>query len=121
VQTVEEMRRDLEAQLVLKATVGDRIVGSVRGRQQGTTCLIGRLIVEPELQNRGLGSRLLEAIERAFDGVDRFELFTGHRSERNLAFYQKRGYVRFKTVRVHDGLDLVYLEKRRPAQALGGT
>jgi N-acetylglutamate synthase-like GNAT family acetyltransferase len=113
VQTVEEMQRDLRAQVVLKATLADQIVGSVRARQQGTTCLIGRLIVEPGLQNRGLGTRLLQAIEEVFDGAERFELFTGHKSERNLTFYQKRGYTRFKTVQVHEGLALVYLEKRR--------
>ena len=88
-QALAEMEADLERQTVLKAVMEGRIVGSVRAYEREGTCHIGRLIVHPEQQNRGLGARLLREIEAAFPQVERYELFTGHRSERNLYLYAK--------------------------------
>jgi hypothetical protein len=51
------------------------------------------------------------AIEKHFDGL-RYELFTGHLSKKNLTLYEKLGYHRFKTEKVHDGLSFVYMEKQ---------
>lgn len=110
-QTLEQMKADYETNTILKAVDGDRIIGSVRAFLKEGTCCIGRLIVHPDCQNRGLGSRLMNAIEEAFPQAARFELFTGHKSERNLYLYQKRGYRIFKTVPVNDRLSIVFLEK----------
>ena len=111
-QTLEEITADFERQLFLKASVGGRIIGSVRAYEREGTCCIGRLIVHPGLQNQGIGTRLLNEIERAFGQVRRYELFTGDKSERNLHLYQKLGYQPFKTEMVTEDLVLVFLEKR---------
>jgi PPOX class probable F420-dependent enzyme len=42
-----------------------------------------------------------------------YELFTGHRSARNLYLYRKLGYREFKRVPVNDWIILVSLEKYR--------
>ena len=118
-QTLDGMRADLERQTCLKATLDDRIVGSVRAYLSEGTCFVGRLIVHPDLQNRGIGTRLMNEIEHLFSHADRFELFTGHLSERNFHLYHKLGYQRFKQERISDALTLVYLEKARPGP--GGT
>jgi ribosomal protein S18 acetylase RimI-like enzyme len=110
-QTLPEMEADLGRQVVLKAVREGRIVGSVRAYQKGDTCYISRLIVHPEHQNQGLGTRLVEAIEAAFEDAGRFELFTGHKSERNLYLYRKLGYEISRREQVSDDLELVYLEK----------
>jgi ribosomal protein S18 acetylase RimI-like enzyme len=116
-QTLAEMQQDIARQLVLKATLAGRIVGSVRGHEREGACHIGRLIVDPARQNRGIGRRLMAAIEARFPGVRRYELFTGHRSERNLALYRKLGYVAFRSEATSDRLCIVYLEKAAPADA----
>jgi GNAT superfamily N-acetyltransferase len=110
-QTLAEMEEDLRQQVVLKAVVEERIVGSVRAMGRDGTCYVGRLIVHPEFQDRGIGTRLLAEIEDRFAGVRRYELFTGHRSEKNLYLYAKAGYRRLCTRRLSEGLTLVYLEK----------
>ncbi|MGD8473817.1 MAG: GNAT family N-acetyltransferase [Anaerolineae bacterium] len=115
-QTLDQMRADLERQTCLKATVDGCIVGSVRARLKESTCFVNRLIVHPDHQNRGIGTRLMAEIQRAFAGVARFELFTGHRSERNLCLYRKLGYRPCKQERVSEALILVFLEKNHPPQ-----
>ena len=67
-------------------------------------------MVLPDYQNKGVGRRLLAAIEKEFQGK-RFELFTGAKSEKNIALYEKCGFTLFKTVEITQGLSFVYLEK----------
>jgi len=110
-QTVEEMSADLQNQVVLKVAIEGRIVGSVRAHERDGTCYIGRLIVHPDSQNQGLGTRLMHAIEAAFSSAERFELFTGNKSARNLHLYRKLGYAAFREQQLSDLVSLVYLEK----------
>ena len=111
-QTLESITADFEQQVFLKAIIDGSIIGSVRAYQEQGTCHIGRLIVRPEYQGQGVGSRLIQRIEQEFDGADRYELFTGHKSTRNIRFYEKRGYHLFRTEKLKPGLSLVYLEKK---------
>ena len=110
-QSLEEMEQDFQKHTFLKATVDGRIVGSVRGQVRDETCFIGRLIVHPDFQNQGIGTRLMAEIERHFGQAQRYELFTGQKSERNLYLYQKLGYRIFRTEQLTDKVRLVYLEK----------
>ena len=50
-------------------------------------------MVAPDLQGRGIGRLLLDAIERAAPGeATGCVLLTGARSERNLRIYKRAGY-----------------------------
>ena len=112
VQTLESMEEDFENQLFLKALMDGRIIGSVRAYSKGGTCYIGRLVVHPDFQNRGIGTSLMNEIERIFNSCRRFELFTGDNSERNLRLYQKLGYQIFKTAKITDQTNIVFLEEK---------
>lgn len=116
-QTLEEMEQDFQKQVVLKATLDGRIVGSVRAHVREGTCYVGRLIVHPDCQNQGLGKQILKAIEDHFGEVGRYELFTGEKSERNLYFYQKLGYRIFRSEPLNDRVTLVYMEKHNNSGA----
>ena len=87
------------------------IVGSVRSYLERGTAYIGRLIVKPEYQNKRIGTKLMEAMEQHFKFANRYELFTGQKSTRNLHLYQKLGYYEFKRVPVNESLTMVFLEK----------
>jgi len=117
VQTLDGMREDLREKLVLKAVIDGEIVGSVRAHAVDGTCHVGRLIVHPHCQNRGLGTQLMEALETAFDQVARFELFTGHKSVRPLHLYRKLGYRIFKRKELRPDYVLVYMEKNISQEA----
>jgi GNAT superfamily N-acetyltransferase len=110
-QTLEELEREFQTHIVFKATEEDNLVGSVRTTVKGETCCVGKLIVHPARQNRGIGHALLTHIESQAAAARRFELFTGHRSVRNLYLYQKLGYREFKREAAHQGLIFVFMEK----------
>jgi ribosomal protein S18 acetylase RimI-like enzyme len=112
VQTLESIEKDFENQVFLKALIDGRIIGSVRAYSKGGICYIGRLIVHPDFQNQGIGTNLTNEIEKIFGTCQRFELFTGDKSERNLYLYQKLGYKLFKTANITDQTTIVYLEKK---------
>jgi ribosomal protein S18 acetylase RimI-like enzyme len=110
-QTLAGLETEFADARVLKATADGRIVGSVRGRVVDGVCHVGRLMVHPDLQGRGIGSRLLRRLEALFPAGSRFELFTGHRSAGNLRLYERLGYRETRRSAAHPGLTLVFLDK----------
>jgi len=80
----EQLVADLDSSHGLVALDGDRLVGSVRVRVDGTSLHIARLSVA---------------------------LFTGHLSASNLRLYARAGYVEQRRVRVDERVTLVYLRK----------
>lgn len=112
-QTLDQMRADLATKTVLKACIGNSLVGSVRAELLDNTCAVGRFIVHPSVQRQGIGTRLLREIEARFPDVERFELFTGDRSQATIRLYSSLGYVPFRRERQSPQVTLVYLEKLR--------
>jgi ribosomal protein S18 acetylase RimI-like enzyme len=111
--TVDDVRAAVDAGQVLVARDGQRVVGAVRGIVDGAVCTVARLVVAPDVRGRGIGSALLAAVEaRDAARVERFVLFTGHRSAGNLRLYRGAGYTDTHVVPVTDTLSMVHLEKR---------
>ncbi|MFE4536053.1 GNAT family N-acetyltransferase [Streptomyces scopuliridis] len=120
-QTLDDLRAELAQGHGLVARLGDEVVASVRGSVDATgTARIAKLIVHPRMRRHGLGGRLLDAIETHFAGqpaAQRFQLFTGHRSEGNLRLYRSRGYAPVSTEQAGPRLRLVTLEKEASKEA----
>ena len=112
IQTLEDIEQDFLTQTYLKAVINKKIIGSVRGYEDNNKCYIGRLIVHPAFQNQGYGTKLMAKIELIFRNVERYEIFTGYKDEKNLYLYQKLGYKKFKLEKVHKNLYFEYLEKK---------
>ena len=56
IQTLKEIKQEFSQQVFLKATEEDRnIIGSVRAYLEKETAYIGRLIVKPDSQKKGIG------------------------------------------------------------------
>ncbi len=115
-QTMDEIRDELQSQIFLKVIKENKIIGSVRAYEKDGTCFIGKLIVEPEYQNAGIGTRLMTEIEKRFEHVRRFELFTGYKSKKNLYLYSKIGYKEFRIEKISDKLTLIFLEKAKKSE-----
>ncbi|SEG83218.1 Predicted N-acetyltransferase YhbS [Nonomuraea solani] len=119
VESLEQVRKVIETAVVLKAIDDGRIIGAVRGRLSGTTCLVGRLVVVPDRQGQGLGTALLSALHERVPEAEAFDLFTGHLSAGNLRLYRRLGYRETSRERMDDHLTLVHLRRtpdRSPPQ-----
>jgi ribosomal protein S18 acetylase RimI-like enzyme len=110
-QTLESLQSDIQNDTVLKAVDEQAIIGSVRATVSDNVCQIGRLMVHPTHQGRGIGTALMQAIEARFPAASGFELFTGSRSEGNIRLYNRLGYVVTGARRVSDRVTLVVLSK----------
>lgn len=110
-QTLPDLQAEFDKQIFLKAVddIG-AIVGSVRCFSEGDTIYIGKLIVKPDFQGRGIGTSLLLEVERLFPNK-RCELFTSNKSLKNISLYERLGYKIFAEKTVAEGLTFVYLEK----------
>ena len=115
VQTLAELREELADGDVLAVGLraAGRLVASVRVRVDGDVGHLGRLVVVPDLQRRGLGTRLLLAVESVVPpGTRRILLFTGERSLGNLTLYRGHGYLETHRTPVGGrGYRLVHLAK----------
>lgn len=110
-QTLDELQDEFAEQIFLKAIDDDgSIVGSVRYYSQGDTVYIGKLIVNPEFQGRGIGTKLLLEVEKLCPNK-RYELFTRSNNLRNLAIYERLSYKIFDEKPVMKDLSFAYLEK----------
>jgi len=115
-QTLQELEEEYSRGVILKAVdTEDKIVGSVRGHVERNTLYIGKLIVHPTVQNRGIGRKLLDEIERLYPRL-RYEIFTSSKSSRTLKMYEKRGYRQFKEKIISD-IMIVYMEKENSFSA----
>ncbi|WIX87597.1 GNAT family N-acetyltransferase [Amycolatopsis sp. DG1A-15b] len=112
-ETLEDVRDWTKTWSVWVLRQDYRLIGAVRARLDGDRWELGRLMVAPDFAGRGLGRRLLAHAEaQAPVEARRFALFTGARSTRNIALYQRAGY-RLTDAPAPDGhiAGAVYLEK----------
>src|SRR6478752_3022443 len=92
-ESLDDLVASLDTWTTIVARAGGRLVGSCRGRAEGEVWDVGRVMVAPDLQGRGLGRFLLDLIEQAAPAdVTSYQLFTGAGSTANIAMYKKAGY-----------------------------
>ncbi len=113
-QTWEDIYQEYEKGIILKYTSeSGQIIGSIRGyTDDNQTCHIGKLIVHPNFQNKGIGKELMYEIETYFPYCHKFTLFTGEETPNTLHLYNKVGY---HTVCKKDmsGITMIIMEKEK--------
>lgn len=92
-ETLETVVASLDSWSWYVVRAAGRLVGAVRGRLEGEVWDIGRVMVAPDLQGRGLGRTLLEHVQAvAPAAATSYSLFTGAGSVDNLRMYKKAGF-----------------------------
>jgi GNAT superfamily N-acetyltransferase len=112
-QTLSEIEAEFETKVFLKSVSEKGIIGSVRASLDSGTCLVGRLIIHPDYQGKGIGTLLMEKIETVFSRAERFELFTGTKSIDNIRLYQRLGYREYREEDLSSKVRLVFMEKHQ--------
>jgi ribosomal protein S18 acetylase RimI-like enzyme len=94
-----------------------RLVACVRTHVSGYAADLTRLVVAPDRQGRGIGTRLLRAAEDLLPPqVRTIGLVTGQHSQANLRLYRRHGYRPTHTTQTGAYL-LVHLAKSLPRAA----
>ncbi|AYD47263.1 GNAT family N-acetyltransferase [Arachidicoccus soli] len=113
-QTIESIVEEYEGGTIfLKGLIDEKIVASVRATIKDETVLIGRLIVDRNFQNRKIEQTMMTTIENQLNNCLRYELFTGHLSEKNISLYKKLGYQEFQRKKISANLVLVFMQKNK--------
>lgn len=110
---------------ILKFTENDRIIGSVLLVEKGHQLYLGMLTVSPELQNSGIGKKLLAEAEIHAKtlGLSGIIMTVISVREELIAWYKRHGYVdtgereAFPESGIHitvsdDPLEFIFLEKK---------
>ncbi len=111
-QSLAQIEEEANYSVIIKATIDETVVGSVRAKANNNSCEIGRLIVDPTFQGQGIGTKLLLKIEEYFPNISYFNLFTGTESKDNIRLYKKNGYIEYKTEILNDRISLIFLQKK---------
>jgi ribosomal protein S18 acetylase RimI-like enzyme len=112
-QTLEEMEIDFTSHTFIKAIRNGKIAGSVKTRTVDGRCWVGRLIVDPVLQRKGIGTKLLNAVEMIVPDAKEYFLYTGSESRENILFYQKAGYAVNGQIVEDSGVRLIGMSKEK--------
>ena len=111
-QTIEELKDQFTNHIFLKAISEGKIIGTVRAYEENGTCYIGRLAVHPDHQNLGIGAALMKTIESHYS-PQRFDLFVGTKSSKNIHLYDKLGYGIYRKEKYGCGeIEIFYMEKQ---------
>jgi len=106
-------RRMMKNGRYYKILENNRIVGGlILFRLKGEKAEFGRVFLEPDCQNRGIGSRALDFAESAFPDVKHWALDTPSWNLRNQHVYEKAGYAKVGEIEAGDGFVLFKYEKR---------
>lgn len=110
IQTYDELLQEFNEGIILKHRQGHRIVGSVRAYvDDENVCHVGKLIVHPGYQNKGIGRALMVEIEKKFTACAKYHLFTGEITPNTLYLYTKLGYKEIS--RTCDDVCMIIMEK----------
>lgn len=110
-ETVEQAAEEFPKYLTLKVCDGDsHIIGSVRGNVTDGSLFIGRLMVLPEHQGKGLGKALLREIQARMKH-SRTWLCTCKEVDSSYTLYEREGFTTYATEPVSEGISWAYMEK----------
>ncbi len=111
-QTVEDLEEEFRQKAIYKVEQDGKIIASIRCFIKEDTLYIEKLVVEPDFQDRGIGTEIMTEIERRYSSsVNRYALFTGHRSIKSLHLYKKLNYREIRQETISEDLKLIYMEK----------
>jgi ribosomal protein S18 acetylase RimI-like enzyme len=95
--TLDELKETIKNKnnTILKYTENDQIIGSVLLTNKGNKLYLGMLAISPELQNKGLGKKLLQEAEVHAKslGLPKIVMTVITIREKLIEWYQRHGYV----------------------------
>lgn len=112
-QTKACIEKEFEKSIFLKCVCNGKICGSVRAYiDENLVCHIGKLVVLPDMQRKGIGKSLLLEIEKYFANAKKFALFTGEITPHTRRLYENLGYTVVRE-KENDSVKMLFMEKQK--------
>lgn len=109
--TLENCIAEFGKETILKMLSDDnRIIGSVRGYVEDNSLYIGRLMIDPDYQGKGLGRKLQRELESMFQ-FHREWLCSYINDTATYNFYERDGFVEYDIYEVGNGVMAAHMEK----------
>lgn len=113
VLTLEDLKKSYEKYDFLKAVEDDgSISGIICGYENSNTVSILAVIVRKEKRNKGIGRKLVFAMEHLYPNI-RCEIQTPNSMPKNIAFYESMGYVKCRQEKISNNEVISTFEKLR--------
>ncbi|MCQ2203608.1 MAG: GNAT family N-acetyltransferase [Bacteroidales bacterium] len=110
--TLENCIAEFGKDTILKMLSDDnKIIGSVRGNVNDGSLYIGRLMIDPKYQGKGLGRKLQRKLESMFD-YKREWLCSYINDTNTYNFYKRDGFVEYDKYEVVNGVMAAHMEKK---------
>lgn len=94
-KNIEEALQEYKQSVFLKATdKTDKIVGAIGSYSENDILHITQIYVHPNWQSQGIGTKLLEEIERIYSFF-KFKLYVETKNEPAISFFESCGYEQF--------------------------
>jgi tRNA (guanine37-N1)-methyltransferase len=110
-ESLDAVTDHIRSQTALVARDEGKIIGMIRGIVNGRICTVRALAVDAAYRGQGLGSALLNALERTLPQVARFDLTTNTVMEGNVPFYERHGYRTIELTRHSEVVILAQMTK----------
>jgi GNAT superfamily N-acetyltransferase len=118
-QTIDDINAEFRHKTFFKLEHDGRIIASIRCYIKDHILFLEKLIVDPDFQNKGIGTKIILEIEKRYSQVAHdFALYTGDKSSRNLHVYRKLGYKEIRQEPTTRGFNLIYMVKRNSFEAI---
>ena len=111
-ETPRQLRRAGER--FLGAFEGDRLVGAVAWKRTGPLVDVHRLVVHPDRFRRGIGGRLLDALDAQEPDAERAIVATGAANAPARRLYERHGFTPVEERLVGGAIPIVTYERRSP-------
>jgi ribosomal protein S18 acetylase RimI-like enzyme len=83
-----------------KILYSDKAVGAFSLYEKGTSHFeLGSLYIDPDYHDKGIGSKVVELMEKEYPQIVKWTLDTPYLSFRNHHFYEKMGYVKIDEIK----------------------
>jgi len=110
-QTIEELELEFLEKNIFVGIIDNEIIASIRIYSKDAIGYLGKLIVMPKHQNKGIGRMLMNFAEKELKETKKIELFTGEKSEKNIHLYKSLGYNIISLIKETENVNLVLMEK----------
>lgn len=95
--SIEKQAKLIENDICYKILEDNKIIGGLGIFNKGDGHFrLGGLYIEVDYQNKGVGTKAIEFIEKEFPKAKKWSLDTPYLNFRNQHFYEKMGYVKIK-------------------------